>query len=76
MNRFIREADAPEWEGGAYTPKKGGMRKIASFPIEKTCHSPEHNPPMNMVMEPGIYEYECPSCGHKETIIVEPKATL
>ncbi len=30
---------------------------------EKICLSPEHNPPMNIVLQPGIYKHTCPSCG-------------
>ena len=38
-----------------------GLRKIGE--LEKPCLSPEHNPPMHIVLAPGVYEYECPSCG-------------
>lgn len=40
------------------------------------CTDPEHNPPGMIVLEPGTYEYTCPSCGEKRTIIVGPKPTL
>jgi hypothetical protein len=29
------------------------------------CLSTEHNPPSHMVLQPGTYEYICPSCGRK-----------
>lgn len=35
------------------------------------CQHPEHNPPGNMLYEPGAtYEYECPGCGKKVTFTV------
>lgn len=30
-----------------------------------TCRHPEHNPPVFFAPPPGLYEHECPSCGHK-----------
>jgi len=36
----------------------------------KTCNSPEHNPPMHIVLQPGTYEWTCPVCGNVQTIIV------
>jgi hypothetical protein len=42
-------------------------RKISG--PEKVCRSPEHEPPMHMVLEAGAtYEWTCPTCGH--TVIV------
>lgn len=41
------------------------------MPLEKIrdhkppCLNPEHNPPGNIVLEPGDYEHTCPSCGKK-----------
>jgi hypothetical protein len=34
------------------------------------CLSPEHKPPMHMVLEPGRYEWTCPKCGHKTIFVV------
>lgn len=28
------------------------------------CLSPEHRPPMHVVLEPGPHRWRCPSCGH------------
>ena len=40
-------------------------------PHEKLpCMDPAHNPLFHMVMEPGVYEYECPGCGEIKTFIV------
>lgn len=50
--------------------KKGGLRKISDIKFKKRCLSPEHNPPTHMYLEPGEYEYTCPSCGHVTTFIV------
>jgi hypothetical protein len=32
---------------------------------EPPCRDTEHNPPSMMVLSPGTYEHECPSCGKK-----------
>ena len=29
------------------------------------CLNPEHNLPTHIYLEPGKYEWECPSCGDK-----------
>lgn len=56
------------------------MKKIADLPepsrpwvLERKppCHHPEHDPPKHIVLEPGIYEHECPGCGQKQIIRVE-----
>lgn len=39
-------------------------------PIVDLCNSPNHNPPMNMVYEPGSYEWTCPQCHKVEFFIV------
>lgn len=38
------------------------------------CNSPEHNPPMHIVLKPGVWEWTCPKCGATQTIVV-PKIT-
>ena len=38
-----------------------GLRKTGE--ARPPCMSPEHNPPSHIVLEPGDYEYTCPSCG-------------
>lgn len=44
--------------------------KIKEFEKQDICQHPEHNPPMFMVFEPGIYEHTCPACGKKQTFTV------
>ena len=47
----------------------GGLRKIADAE-SAPCMSPEHNPPMHIVLEPGTYGYVCPACGQQTTFVV------
>jgi len=44
------------------------LKKIKDY--TRVCISPEHNPPTNIVLEPGKYEYECPVCGKITKFIV------
>jgi predicted RNA-binding Zn-ribbon protein involved in translation (DUF1610 family) len=37
---------------------------------EPFCTSPEHNPPDNITLPAGTYEYTCPNCGHKTTFTI------
>ncbi len=53
--------------------RKGGTRKIAELP--NACNHPEHNPPMHMVYENGIWEHICPACGNLQIFTVN-KPTL
>jgi hypothetical protein len=46
----------------------GGLRKIRDS--KPPCLSPSHNPPSHIVLEPGDYEYVCPSCGQRTTFTV------
>lgn len=51
------------------------MKKISEEPgnlIWKTltCFHREHDPPSMIVLEPGIYEHVCPSCGRKQFVTV------
>lgn len=48
---FRRIGDLPE-------KKYGSMQKKGH------CYDPNHNPPAFMVLEDGVYENVCPSCGH------------
>jgi len=48
-------------------------RKIADLPYRKICRNPSHDPPNMIVLPPGIYEHECPGCGHKQTFVVPEK---
>lgn len=43
----------------------GGLKKIGEISDMKPCRHPQHNPPMHIVLESGIYEYTCPQCGQK-----------
>lgn len=43
------------------------IRKIEEEPTKswfpkQACRDPEHDPPTHIVLEPGLYEHECPSC--------------
>jgi len=53
---------------------KGCLRKISDDSVEKPCLSNMHNPPMYMYLEPGTYEWTCPSCG-KITVFSVPSIT-
>jgi hypothetical protein len=54
INGYSIPARGSEWVGG--------LRKIGD--VSLPCIHPEHNPPSNIVLQPGIYEYTCPGCGH------------
>jgi hypothetical protein len=64
-----------DWQFTDNDYKHKGLRKIGELPEspvykyikEDRCLSDEHNPPRHVVLEPGIYEYECPQC-HKKTV--------
>lgn len=44
------------------------LRKIAeSVPV---CRDRQHDPPTHMVLLPGTYEHECPSCKRVLTFTV------
>lgn len=36
-------------------------------PLQEPCHHPEHEIPTHLMLQPGIYEHECPGCGLKLT---------
>lgn len=42
----------------------GGFRKVSDTTWVEPCDHPEHFPPNMIVLEPGCYEWVCPSCGH------------
>ena len=50
--------------------KSGGLRKIREFTPQEICRHLEHNPPMHIVLSPGVYEYTCPGCGKTITFTV------
>jgi len=39
-------------------------------PVDSGCRDPDHDPPRNMVFEPGVWRHVCPSCGHEQTFTV------
>lgn len=51
------------------------LRKIAE-PPPPPCTHPEHKPPTMIVLSPGTYEHECPSCGNKITFVVPRRPRL
>lgn len=52
------------------------LRKIEDEPDNwervHPCIHPEHDPPINLVLQPGKYEYTCPACGKKTVFVVQP----
>lgn len=44
------------------------LRKIKEFKMP--CFHPDHNPPNCIYLEPGEYEYICPSCKETTKFIV------
>jgi hypothetical protein len=34
-------------------------------PVKRGCRSREHNPPGNILLEPGTHTYQCPACGEQ-----------
>lgn len=45
------------------------LRKLAEEKLP--CTSPDHEPPSHIVLESGIYEHICSSCGHKVVFTVK-----
>jgi predicted RNA-binding Zn-ribbon protein involved in translation (DUF1610 family) len=49
--------------------KRGGFKKVPDpLGTGHTCSHPEHNPPGQIVLPPGLYEYTCPGCGRSIVI--------
>jgi hypothetical protein len=52
------------------------LRKIRDFgppwrDVERLpCRHPEHEFPSMIVLEPGVWEHECPGCGERVTVTV------
>jgi hypothetical protein len=44
------------------------FQKIQEDTREAACTDREHNPPTRIHLEPGIYEWSCPSCCAKQII--------
>lgn len=52
-------------------PRKiGDIGDIVGTRQVMPCRHPEHNPPMHMVYENGIWEHVCPGCGHRVMFVV------
>ena len=51
----------------------GKIRKIADLP--RVCNDFAHDPPGMIVLDNGVYQYECPGCRHITTFTVN-KPTL
>lgn len=49
------------------------IRKISGFDEPKPCYSSEHNFPSMIVLDPGVYEHTCPSCGEKQQVVIPPR---
>lgn len=47
-----------------------GFRRIYDEPKPERppCTSEYHNPPTQIALAPGLYEYTCPECGHKTPV--------
>jgi len=46
------------------------IKKIRDFYPKEICRNPEHNPPMYIVLPPGVYEHTCPGCGAVQVFTV------
>lgn len=46
------------------------------FDEKSKCMHPEHHPPSMIVLPPGVHTYECPSCGLRQKIIIQPPPRL
>lgn len=67
---------ADGWTAGS--PKtlrdiKNNLRKVAEE--EEICTDSEHNPPSNIVLSSGTYDWICPKCGQTKRFKVQ-KPTL
>lgn len=47
-------------------------KRIGDLPTARPCDHPEHRPPSQIYLEPGIYEHTCPGCGNSFTFVVPP----
>jgi hypothetical protein len=56
--------------------QKGGFKKVGEWSEEQTCRDPQHNPPGMIDLDPGIYEWTCPTCGKVTPVKVAPRPTL
>lgn len=68
-NQNIHTAEDVVQSSGITWSSGGGLRKIRD--VKPPCMSSEHNPPSNIVLDPGEYEYTCPSCGNKTVFVVQ-----
>jgi hypothetical protein len=52
------------------TKRIGDLPKVGAVVVTRTCPSNEHDPPTQMVYEPGVYEHEYPACHAKRTFVI------
>lgn len=45
------------------------LRRLRDLP-EPYCKSQYHEPPAHLVLEEGVYEYQCPDCKRHTTFTV------
>ena len=51
------------------------LRKVQGYDEKLPCRHPDHNPPIMILLDPGVYENVCPACGAKTTFRVPPRPT-
>lgn len=52
------------------TRRIGDAPPTAIWQPKDLCTSPEHYAPIHAMLEPGLYEHECPMCHEKFTFTV------
>jgi hypothetical protein len=53
------------------------MRKVSDIENRFSyCMNPNHNPPGNIVLKPGVYEHTCPGCKKAQTVIQQEGGRL
>ncbi|MDG6938408.1 MAG: hypothetical protein JRN42_07740 [Nitrososphaerota archaeon] len=53
--------------------REGGLERIGEPEdgmYRRKCDSYKHNPPMQIVLEPGRYRWTCPDCGERTEFVV------
>ncbi len=48
-----------------------GLKRIGDLPYQTICKDPNHTPPNHIVLESGIYQHTCPTCGKSMTFEVD-----
>lgn len=52
------------------TRKIRDIRDQEVFGYQQICRDPEHHAPSMWCPDPGVYEHECPRCGHKFEFVI------